>query len=819
LRFPLHIADLNTKKLHRFLWVVLWVTPFALGASYILGKTLRSMLINSLNEELNVRVEVFDIRFTGIESLPYIGLELRQIRIHESFKAYGKPVINAGSVKIKVNPFSLFTETKSIRHVEISNATIRIFDGATGNTNYEIFKPSSGDDQRFNVELKKIKLKNTRIIYQNESEHLNFNYLAYELKAKGQFSEEKFHLYSESNGLFDHIQNYSNSFLVGKHTYTELEMDVDNVNHRIEITKGTLGLESLRTKLTGEINSFNSDPTLNLKLEAEDAQIQGLLALLPNKQRYGLQNWTSSGNANLHASITGNLTEDALPTIDMGLELDAFEIKSQNSQITFEIEQAKILSNNKDSGRWALSTNAIDASSSKSNFHLKAQSADLEEYLKIEESACSVDLEEAIALTGSLNEDVKIKGLLKTNLSGVIKWKDIPGTGLLGDVALEDFSIKGSSYPNIHHCVLNADLHNNQLRNLKIQTYINDNNLALEGILSNLASFWADGRPSFKGQIDGSMLNLDDLLLPTEDANEVLEPALDLGIDLELDMSLASFKWADLLSKNVRGKFVWTKDQILLNHTNFAAWNGQHSMDLILSADESYYQLNIKSTSNNLDLSLMLKEFHNFHQTEITHEHLKGNADIALDLQLKFNPEFILIQREVMTLADVRIRNGKLNQYKPLEKLSLFVELEELRSISFEDMSNVIEIRNGIIYIPETELKNNALNLTVSGTHTLENYLEYDLSIELGALMAAKSKWMSKKREQKIEEGEDGGLTAYIIMKGTPDDLVFRYDSKKAVKGAFQKIKTERKAFFKEVGKEIRGERTLQDRNKAKWEE
>ena len=77
----------------------------------------------------------------------------------------------------------------------------------------------------------------------------------------------------------------------------------------------------------------------------------------------------------------------------------------------------------------------------------------------------------------------------------------------------------------------------------------------------------------------------------------------------------------------------------------------------------------------------------------------------------------------------IRKDRGELNKYKPLEALSKFVELEELKEIKFKRLQNSILVKEGVIIIPKFEILSSAMNLSIAGTHTFNNDIDYHLSL------------------------------------------------------------------------------------------
>jgi hypothetical protein len=86
--------------------------------------------------------------------------------------------------------------------------------------------------------------------------------------------------------------------------------------------------------------------------------------------------------------------------------------------------------------------------------------------------------------------------------------------------------------------------------------------------------------------------------------------------------------------------------------------------------------------------------------------------------------------------------------------------------------------------IPEMEVQSDALNFVIAGTHSFDNEINYTIRLLLSEVLSRKAKTAKKENDEfGIEEpGKKGGTTLYILLTGTVDKPIFRYDSK-GVKG------------------------------------
>ena len=143
---------------------------------------------------------------------------------------------------------------------------------------------------------------------------------------------------------------------------------------------------------------------------------------------------------------------------------------------------------------------------------------------------------------------------------------------------------------------------------------------------------------------------------------------------------------------------------------------------------------------------------------------------------------------------DLNIENGELNNVEAMKSLSRFIDLKELENIRFATLKNQIEIKKQMIYIPKMEVKSSAIDLTASGTHSFDNRINYRIKLALNDLLARKAKKAKKENDEFGEIADDGlGRTnLFLLMSGTVEKPIIKYDSKSAVQHVKQDLKLEK---------------------------
>ncbi|MCB0589255.1 MAG: hypothetical protein KDD06_28470, partial [Phaeodactylibacter sp.] len=102
----------------------------------------------------------------------------------------------------------------------------------------------------------------------------------------------------------------------------------------------------------------------------------------------------------------------------------------------------------------------------------------------------------------------------------------------------------------------------------------------------------------------------------------------------------------------------------------------------------------------------------------------------------------------------------------------------------FVDMQNFLEIRKQKLYIPAMFIRSNALNLTISGEHTFNNEIEYNIKVNAGQVLADRFKRYDPNLKPKPAR-RSGTFNLYYAILGTIDDYRI-VSSKRRVKSDFE---------------------------------
>ena len=187
--------------------------------------------------------------------------------------------------------------------------------------------------------------------------------------------------------------------------------------------------------------------------------------------------------------------------------------------------------------------------------------------------------------------------------------------------------------------------------------------------------------------------------------------------------------------------------------------------------------------TDKVDIQRLFYAMHDFgmeHDVNgLTHQHIRGVAKTDILFSAVLDSTLELLPQTIHCDAEVSVNNGRLLNYKPLESLSNFVSMEDLKEIRFETLKNRVGVHQSVVSIPEMEIKNSALNLFLSGNQTFKGDLHYNLKLHVSELLAKKRRARSQEFGE-VEDDGSKGLYLYLLVAGTTDNPVFKWNREKA---------------------------------------
>jgi hypothetical protein len=198
-----------------------------------------------------------------------------------------------------------------------------------------------------------------------------------------------------------------------------------------------------------------------------------------------------------------------------------------------------------------------------------------------------------------------------------------------------------------------------------------------------------------------------------------------------------------------------------------------------------------------------MEQCNNFDQDVITDKNLRGTLSGRLVAYAFWDEQRRFLMDELRVLTDVRVTEGELVGVKMLEDFSGFIHLEDLRRVRFADLQNYLEIRHRTLYVPVMLVQSNALNMTLSGTHTFDNVVDYRIKVNIGQVLLQRI----KRHDPDLEPlpAREGWFNVFYTIRGQVDKKYDMKRGKKEVMREFERSEELKRSIARRIEDEFRG--------------
>ncbi len=185
---------------------------------------------------------------------------------------------------------------------------------------------------------------------------------------------------------------------------------------------------------------------------------------------------------------------------------------------------------------------------------------------------------------------------------------------------------------------------------------------------------------------------------------------------------------------------------------------------------QSLFTINLKSSA--IDIQNVFTQFDNFGQTYLTDKHIKGKGDMGISFLAILDKNLTIIPSNIVAQADIAITNGSLTNQSTLMEVAVYLDetplvkkvvdtkmlKDKMNYVSFASLSNTIIIKEGVITIPKMQINTNVMDLSIGGTHTFEDQIDYHFSFVLRDILV-------KKSDEEFGPVIDDGLGKKIFLR------------------------------------------------------
>ncbi|MBU0490033.1 MAG: hypothetical protein KKA07_13995 [Bacteroidetes bacterium] len=767
---------------------------------YFYEDKIREAAVKEINKKLNTEIQVSDINLTLISTFPDASLEFSNVSALEVLKSDKKDtLLKADAINLYFNFWDIFYGTYDFNKIKVNNGKIRLRVFKNGSDNFHILKEDTTDsDQGVSFNLEKVIFKDIHFDYKDKKQDLNIDFSAHKLVFIGKFRDEEYAMYALSNMYVNEFSSSGVNFISKQSVSFKIDLDVAG-NERYTIRTGQLSYLGQTFGLSGKLKWSDAEKSCDINITGEEVDLDKIRDHVPERFGNMLKEYEMDGIVEFTAHIDGPLLGNQSPVIsaDFSMTDGSFTYKNTGTSLSNIQTQGKYTNGEKRSDETTtISLSGFSAKLGTGYIKGNVQIENLKNPLLRLKAEASMALPELLSFAPSdtieeISGDVilNVDFESRMNASWEFKPSDFVRSKTTGKASLSNVTVKlrGDKH-KYEKIAAKLRFNNNDIEIEALSGNIDNSDFRLEGVIRNALSFiFLENQKLYvDASLESTNISLDEILTSDGSASgEDYKIVLPSNIFFDLTAKIDAVTFRKFSARNLKGTIAVVNSSLQIPELRMETMNGNITIQGgVIDASGTNLMISCIAKLQKVDIKSLFRQMENFGQNYMTENNLDGIITADIEFASAWTPELVVIEDKLYALIKLTIEKGKLIDYKPLEGLGSFIETESLKNVSFQTLSNTIEIRNKVIFIPSMEINSSVMSLSLFGQHTFDNKIDYHLTVLRSELPAVKDK-LKKKQEKARQENEEFGVeiddglgkTKYFIhVFGTADNPQYKYD-------------------------------------------
>jgi hypothetical protein len=251
--------------------------------------------------------------------------------------------------------------------------------------------------------------------------------------------------------------------------------------------------------------------------------------------------------------------------------------------------------------------------------------------------------------------------------------------------------------------------------------------------------------------------------------------------DFNVQINIAKIKYNRLWLKEVNAKITMAQDQtIRLDTLTMKVAGGAVAMRGKFNGSDPakiYFRSRIKFEQ--VDLEKMLLKLDHFGQDVVVNKNVKGRLSGQIKSYVQVHPDLVPIMSNSRAEMTLKIYNGSLVDFAPMQAMASYFKDKNLRLIRFDTLQNKLTFTNGVLDIPAMDINSSLGYIQLSGKQSLDLSMEYYVRVPIkivtragfSALFSRKPEEVDMSQVDQIEYVDKDKKVAFMNLKvtGTPD--------------------------------------------------
>lgn len=802
-----------------FLGFFLFIIVAYLGLAFYINtnkKEILAKVTSEINENLNGKFTAESMDPTFLKGFPNISLRLNNVEVKDNlWKNHQHTLLQSSDFNISINSFAFLRGTVEIKKIQISDASIYLYEDASGYSNTSIFKTKK-EKQETNegsssfAEIKAFELDNVNFISDNKRRNKLFNFQINNLRGRIDFVSEgwnadlKLDVFAKSFAF----NTKHGSFMKDKALKGKLEINFNEESETLTILPNKLQIGKNDFNVGAKFNIGNKNSEFSINIKVDKILWKEASNLLSNNISFQLDRFDLDKPIAVTCDIVGDLNAEGDPLIYVNAKVKNNTLHvpdgivdncNFNGVFTNEYKKGKgfndpnsavMLYNFKGEYKqmpFVMDSTVINdlekpiaSGVFKSNFPLeKMNNAINEDLLKFSGGNAKVELK--------FRADIVNLEITKPTFSGLVAIEN-------GDVNYVPRNVRFKN-ANVNLEFTEKDL---LIKNIQLQS--GKSVVFMEGDIQNFLNLYYTDPEKIvlNWKVRSPQMHMAEFLgfLGNRKTKRIAKKKTSGGTisdnlnflfeksNVAMNVKIDNFYYNKFLATNANANILLSESGISVTNAvvNHAGGIVKLSGKMMQGNQRNSFSMN--TTVSNVNIQKFFHAFNNFGMETMSSKNLRGYLYSKATISGIVTNEGKMIPKSMNGNIAFDLKKGALVNFDPIKSVGKFAfPFRNLDTITFTNLSGKFDVKGDKIKIHPMKINSSVLNMDLAGIYSFG--LGTNISLDVPLRNPKKDKNITD--EELLEERRNRGIVLHLLATDGDDGKVkIKLVSKKTSESAVE---------------------------------
>ena len=745
--------------------LLLLILGVLIAVPFFLEAKIGDLIKNNVNKNINATLDFSKVNLSLLRSFPQAELRIQDLYILTKGPFEGDTLFKSKSISLEMGIKELLKgaeEPISINSLIFDKSVLKLKTDKQQNANYEIAKEDETKSEidtesvGFTFGLESFQLINSKISYEDLNSGVLLEVKDIQHNGKGDLSLEISELDTQTSALVS-FELDSTRYLDNTRVNLNALIGVDLKTNTYSFLKNEGLLNKLPLVFEGFIRNFEDKQEVAIKFKTPSSEFDNFLAVIPEVYAQNIKDVQTTGIFNVEGELAGIIDDEHIP--EFNIQIVARDASVKYPDLPKAIKSINIDLSIKNTSGLAEDTyvdiNKASFAIENDSFELSSKLTELLGNTKVRSHiVCNMDLAN-ISKAYPMPEAIDLKGLLNADINTSfdmesIEKKRYENTELNGFLKVDELRYNSNylSAPlTIHEAGMEFSPARVLLNNMKGQ--LGKTDFKIDGTIKNLLGFLFNEEKvtgSFKMNSDtfdlGDFMSNEEIAETGKDKTALRQESTELKtekiqipafLDCTVDAQANSVIYDNLILRNVKGQLKIVDQQAILSNFQSSLYNGTLNLNGYTSTKGEIPSFSMELDMGSLNLEETFKSVELFRVLAPMAAALEGklNSVIKISGNLKddFTPDLNTISGNVLAEA-LAVKLNPENA-KILNSLNSQLNFIEADKFNLKTLKTALSFKDGIVNVKPFTIKYEDIDITVDGSHSFDEKLNYNLNIEV----------------------------------------------------------------------------------------